>query len=63
MGETMKIIPKGENHLVIVTTLGKIDIKDNLMRPKERATSLSITPNDAVDIQGGPRLVLLRKEN
>lgn len=48
----------------IKTSLGWIDIIDNLYNPKKgKAVVIKIRPYQEVDIEGGPRIIVLKKEN
>lgn len=60
----MKITKLDENTISIKTSLGRIDIKDNLYNPKEgEAVAIAINPPWGVNIAGmGSKLIVLKRE-
>lgn len=60
----MKITRLNENTVSIKTSMGRIDIKDNLDNPKEgKATAISINVSWDVEIKGmGAKLIILREK-
>lgn len=61
----MKIIRIDENTIVVKTSMGRLDIKDNLENPKEgKAVAIAINVPWGVEIKGmGAKLIVLREKN
>jgi len=60
----MKIIQIDENTLSVKTTLGRLDIKDNLVNKTQgRAVAIAINVIDGVEIKGKEgRLIILQQK-
>ena len=60
----MKLIKIDENTWQIKTSMGRIDIKDNLVNPKHgNATAIAINVPWGVEIKGmGSKLIVLKRE-